>query len=170
MGLDATSYRNAIPRMDVTWGEDRDPPPGLIRSPFYPEFSHAAQGLDLGTPTPTSSFNAVFVVGPMGADSAMSYGGYSHFRDVLAALSGRQSFEDLEEGDPFWEMCWMSDCDGFFSTQASQKIAQDFIDHQAQWHAWCDEKEIPSWHRARYMKWAAVFIDAATHNGIVLYH
>lgn len=101
----------------------------------------------------------------------MGYGGYYEFRRrLIIATQGRTpggSRSDdirLEPGEPFFEMVFMSDCEGVFTTPACKRIAADFDRHRDAY------LQLPmTWMRDPYDEWAAVFRFAADNDGIVVY-
>lgn len=127
---------------------------------YYAPFMHAVAPLPLPKPVDGIKLYAYFTAqeGPA-VEASMSYSGYSYFRDCLAEISGKSA---PEPGDPFFEMCYMSDNDGFFSHEVVCAIAKDFGDYRY---------EFKGDHLVRvgYDRWAQVFNDAANNNGIVYY-
>lgn len=127
---------------------------------YYAPFMHAVAPLPLPKPVDGIKLYAYFTAqeGPA-VEASMSYSGYSYFRDCLAEISGKSA---PEPGDPFFEMCYMSDNDGFFSHEVVCAIAKDFGDYRY---------EFKGDHLVRvgYDRWAQVFSDAANNNGIVYY-
>ena len=127
---------------------------------YYAPFMHAVAPLPLPKPVDGIKLYAYFTAqeGPA-VEASMSYSGYSYFRDCLAEISGKSA---PEPGDPFFEMCYMSDNDGFFSHEVVCAIAKDFGDYRYEF------KGDPLV-RVGYDRWAQVFNDAANNNGIVYY-
>ena len=127
---------------------------------YYAPFMHAVAPLPLPKPVDGIKLYAYFTAqeGPA-VEASMSYSGYSYFRDCLAEISGKSA---PEPRDPFFEMCYMSDNDGFFSHEVVCAIAKDFGDYRY---------EFKGDHLVRvgYDRWAQVFNDAANNNGIVYY-
>lgn len=127
---------------------------------YYAPFMHAVEPLPLPKPTAGIKLYAYFAAQEEPeVEASMSYSGYSYFRDCLAEISGKDA---LELGDPFFEMCYMSDNDGFFSHEVVRAIALDF-------DAYRYEFEGDHLARDAYERWAQVFNDAANNNGIVYY-
>ena len=129
---------------------------------YYAPFMHAVEPLPLPKPMSGIKLYAYFAAQEEPepeAEASMSYSGYSYFRDCLAEISGKDA---LEPGDPFFEMCYMSDNDGFFSHEVVRTIAEDF-------DAYRYEFEGDLLARDAYERWAQVFNDAANNNGIVYY-
>ena len=127
---------------------------------YYALFMHAVEPLPLPKPVTGIKLYAYFAAQEEPAvDASMSYSGYSYFRDCLAEISSK---DELEPGDPFFEMCYMSDNDGFFSHEVVRTIAEDF-------DAYRYEFEGDLLARDAYERWAQVFNDAANNNGIVYY-
>lgn len=127
---------------------------------YYAPFMHAVAPLPLPKPMDGIKLYAYFAAqeGPA-VEASMSYSGYSYFRDCLAEISGK---DELEPGDPFFEMCYMSDNDGFFSHEVVRTIAEDFDDYRYEFKG-------DTLVRDAYERWAQVFNDAANNNGIVYY-
>ena len=127
---------------------------------YYASFMHAVEPLPLPKPVDGIKLYAYFAAQeePV-VDASMSYSGYSYFRDCLAEISGK---DELEPGDPFFEMCYMSDNDGFFSHEVVCAIAKDFDDYRYEFKG-------DTLVRDAYERWAQVFNDAANNNGIVYY-
>ena len=127
---------------------------------YYAFFMHAVAPLPLPKPMDGIKLYAYFVAQEEPAvDASMSYSGYSYFRDCLAEISSK---DELEPGDPFFEMCYMSDNDGFFSHEVVCAIAKDFDDYRYEFKG-------DTLVRDAYERWAQVFNDAANNNGIVYY-
>ena len=97
---------------------------------YYAPFMHAVEPLPLPKPVDGIKLYAYFAAQEEPeAEASMSYSGYSYFRDCLAEISGKGA---LEPGDPFFEMCYMSDNDGFFSHEVVRAIAKDFGDYRSE--------------------------------------
>ena len=127
---------------------------------YYAQFMHAVEPLPLPKPMSGIKLYAYFAAQEEPKVSAsLSYTGYSYFRDCLAEISGKDT---LEPGDPFFEMCYMSDNDGFFSHEVVRAIAKDFGDYRYEFRG-------DPMVRDAYESWAQVFNDAANNNGIVYY-
>ena len=127
---------------------------------YYAPFMHAVEPLPLPKPVDGIKLYAYFAAQEEPeAEASMSYSGYSYFRDCLAEISGKDA---LEPGDPFFEMCYMSDNDGFFSHEVVRAIALDFDAYRYEVR---DDPLV----RDAYENWAQVFNDAANNNGIVYY-
>ena len=127
---------------------------------YYAPFMHAVEPLPLPKPMSGIKLYAYFAAQEEPKVSAsLSYKGYSYFRDCLAEISDK---DELEPGDPFFEMCYMSDNDGFFSHEVVSTIAKDFGDYRSEVR---DDPLV----RVAYERWAQVFNDAANNNGIVYY-
>ena len=127
---------------------------------YYAPFMHAVEPLPLPKPAAGIKLYAYFAAQEEPAvDASMSYSGYSYFRDCLAEISSK---DELEPGDPFFEMCYMSDNDGFFSHEVVCAIAKDFDDYRYEFKG-------DTLVRDAYERWAQVFNDAANNNGIVYY-
>ena len=127
---------------------------------YYAPFMHAVEPLPLPKPMSGIKLYAYFAAQEEPKVSAsLSYKGYSYFRDCLAEISGKVA---LEPGDPFFEMCYMSDNDGFFSHEVVSTIAKDFDDYRYEFKG-------DTLVRDAYERWAQVFNDAANNNGIVYY-
>ena len=127
---------------------------------YYAPFMHAVEPLPLPKPTAGIKLYAYFAAQEEPeVEASLSYSGYSYFRDCLAEISSKDA---LEPGDPFFEMCYMSDNDGFFSHEVACTIAEDF-------DAYRYEFEGDPLARDAYERWAQVFNDAANNNGIVYY-
>lgn len=175
MGLDIISRRNARLLNTNQPADDDYDNDEMACGIYYGEFMQAVAGLDLPEVVAGAYGFINFSVEDTPWDeverASIGYIGYTAFRDALANLAGVGSYAALREGDAFWEMCWMSDCDGIFSTEASKQISATFEASREAWTALADADHDSPQHRLTriYDEWARVFKDAADHNGIVLY-
>jgi hypothetical protein len=98
--------------------------------------------------------------------SAGSYSGYNAWRDSLALLAGFSSYQhacDSANG-PFWELLFMSDCEGVIGPKTAAKLVEDFAMYQAQ----ADTVE-RTYFTERYNEWRKVF-EIAAKGGCVKFH
>ena len=163
MGLDIVSHRKVqLVGASREYAEAED----LICVTLFRCFSHAIPGVPIieefidrtGT-----GFALMRALEPGGEHARTSYSGYSMFRDLLTGLVPPARLE-LQPGDSFYEMVFMSDCEGFFTAPVCKKIAKDFDDYREAFA----EKYSDDWMRL-YNEWGAVFRDAADRDGIVEY-
>ena len=169
MGLDIVSHRKVrLVGLSSEYLEGED----FLCEPLRPIFAHAFPEIPLISAFIKEEFGfgyAIFQAREQGGEYARtSYGGYSRFRDMLAGLAWPEGREKQYwvPGDPFYEMAYMSDCEGFFTTSVCEKIAKDFEDHR---EAFADKYFDIDYAVELYDEWALVFRDAADHEGIVVY-
>lgn len=154
MGLDISAYRK-LTRTDVTlwqfnseWqtyaNTHRAIPPNNDWPERAPEFEETA----------------VYTYEESFGFRAGSYGGYSLWREQLAALAG---YPAVTAG-PFYELINFSDCEGVIGAAVSAKLAKDFAAFQEKADAHEDE-----WFRDRYAKWRQAF-EMAADGGCVDFH
>lgn len=106
------------------------------------------------------------------------YGRYSGFRDALALMLGfrgnpnapRHSFMAtptyaacITGSGPFWEMIAFSDCEGVLGPVVCRKLAQDFVQYDAEAHAGMTEE-----HYRWYAQIREGFVFAGE-NGCMIY-
>lgn len=164
MGLDIVSHRKVeLVGLSREYLEGED----FLCEPLQSLFAHAFPEIPLIPAFIKEGFGfAIFQAREQGGEYARtSYGGYSRFRDMLAELvcpEGRET----QPGDPFYEMAYMSDCEGLFTTSVCEKIANDFDDHR---EAFAGKYFGLDYAVELYDEWARVFRDAADTEGIVVY-
>ena len=165
MGLDIVSHRKVeLVGLSREYLEGD----GFLCEPMQPIFAHAFPEIPLIPAFNKEGFGyAIFQVREQGGEYARaSYWGYSRFRDMLAELVWPENRKQWAPGDPFYEMAYMSDCEGFFTTSVCRKIAKDFDDHR---EAYAAKYFSFDYAVVLYDEWARVFRDAADTEGIVVY-
>ena len=165
MGLDIVSHRRVrLVGLSSEYLEGED----FLCEPLQSIFAHAFPEIPLIPAFIKGEFGyAIFQAREQGGEYARtSYGGYSQFRYRLAELVWPEGREYWVPGDPFYEMAYMSDCEGFFTTSVCEKIAKDFDDYR---EAFAGKYFVFDYAVELYDEWARVFRDAADTEGIVVY-
>ena len=167
MGLDIVSHRKVrLVGLSSEYLEGED----FLCEPLHPIFAHAFPEIPLISAFIKEEFGfgyAIFQAREQGGEYARtSYWGYSRFRGMLADLVLPEGREHWVPSDPFYEMAYMSDCEGFFTTSVCRKIAKDFDAHR---EAYAEKFFGFDYAVELYDEWALVFRDAADHEGIVVY-
>lgn len=120
---------------------------------------------------------------------AGSYSGYGEWRNDLALAAGYEGgsagvwekVDNGESGFPFEELINFPDNDGVIGPIVSQKLYDDFVNHEKKilkaidwWYLKMDpEKEYDGddikWFKMKYNDWKQAF-DTARNNGMVIFH
>lgn len=164
MGLDIVSHRKVqLVGVSREYVEDE----GLICATIIRHFPHAIPGVPIIEEFIGHNgmgFALMRALEPGGEYAHTSYSSYSKFRDLLTGLV-LPADKELQPGDPFYEMVFMSDCQGLFTTPVCKKIAKDFDDYRVSFA----EKYSNDSAVGIYDRWGRVFRDAADTEGIVEY-
>ena len=167
MGIDAYAIKNAeLAGKNKEFAEEAEEVM-LFSTPYYGAFMHAIKGLELEEIKEDEmkyvSFEFLEEDWNSRKTAQASYAMYSSLRNRLAFDKG--GFEELREGDAFFELCAMVDDNGFFSNLTCKKISNDFKDNKEKFF-----EQNTSWlYRDLYSVWADIFEEAANNDGIVVY-
>jgi hypothetical protein len=125
-----------------------------------------------------------------------SYSGYNAWRSVLAKFIGYNDVNDIgekyqwivrddviasvldekieREREPFIEMCYFSDCEGFIGPKTSARLYKDFLDNTVKYFKYLDDENVPDsikeYYKNCYTNLIEYFRIASEENGAVLFH
>lgn len=180
MGLDVTAYEN-LKKIDCVFNSDGEPIDAQTRevidcSYYQPKVNYDFEGREEGIDN-----KAIYSFDKYLHEISIGYGRYNNWRNELAKLAGYpaipvdrygvgnpqlrhdQSAWEYDSG-PFYELINFSDCEGVIGPVVSNKLANDFADHQNKADAHPDEyfKQIYSAFRHAF--------ELASNNGAVDFH
>lgn len=93
-----------------------------------------------------------------------AYSSHSIFRDQLSNMLGYE----IEEKDPFNEFVNFSDCEGYLDYKVSEKLYNDFCDHQLQFEE-LYKGEYDKYSINKYIMWKDTFRMAMDYKGLVVF-
>jgi hypothetical protein len=97
-----------------------------------------------------------------------NYSGHNSFRkNLYKAIGGKKwinNFPDVKDGEPFAELIYMSDCEGFIGPKTSAKLYDDFVKYEEQVKQTLSEDDFDY-----YSEWKSAF-ECAKQNGVVRFH
>lgn len=162
MGLDITAYRQLKPAPDGVAVDDSGYPDDyktyvLIRASTLEYSEEHFPGRSEGVIPGLFAFDEALPF------RAGSYGGYNMWRAQLAELGGITKEGGLDEGKPFAELVWFSDCEGIIGPIVGAKLLKDFQDHLPQAEA------RGGYFLESYKNWLKAF-ELAADGGAVDFH
>jgi hypothetical protein len=177
MGLDITAYRK-ITKMDAVFDASGDPIDPNTREPI--EYAMQAYiNSDFPGRADEIEDRAVYSAEDSFGFRAGSYGGYNHWRDMLAKIAGYPLGQCLKYGkmyDSYCTACWagkqgpfselinFSDAEGVIGTAIAAKLAKDFAEFQD-----TVDKVDDDYFRSSYAEWRKAF-EMAADGGAVRFH
>ena len=110
------------------------------------------------------------VSGQRGGFRAGSYGGYNHWRNLLAQVihdKDAEYFWSTSPCDgPFYELINFADNEGCIGPKTCAKLAKDFEDYGEKF---ASDPRVDDWDRQKYMDWCRAF-QCAANTGCVEFH
>lgn len=180
MGLDI-SYYSGLKKIDCAFSDEGDPiDPKTKEFLDYDSFVQIYKPPDFPGMANDLDDRGVYSFEHGDDLRAGSYGGYNKWRDQLAKLVGyplrdyQDNFGHVQQSHcvdcwsglagPFAELINFSDCEGVIGSDVSQKLFNDFCEHQEKVDACGDEYFI-----AKYAEWKKAF-EVASSGGCVYFH